>query len=74
MSFSLLIEGRKMGYEENRAAKPFSAAPWQLVRAALRHLRKMQQRRQTRLILSHLNDAQLKDIGLTRGDIENVKW
>ncbi|MEZ3501793.1 DUF1127 domain-containing protein [Pantoea sp. KPR_PJ] len=62
-----------MGYEENRAAKPFSVTPWHLVRALLRYFRKLQQRRQTRQILSHLNDLQLKDIGLTRSDVEKLR-
>lgn len=63
-----------MGYEENAAAKPFSVTPWRLARAMVQRVRKMQQRRKTRLILSHLNDAQLKDIGLTRADIEREEW
>lgn len=62
-----------MGYEENCAAKPFSVTPWSLLRAIVRSLRALHQRRKTRLVLLHLSDAQLKDIGLTRSDIENGK-
>ncbi|RPD93269.1 DUF1127 domain-containing protein [Candidatus Pantoea deserta] len=63
-----------MGYEENRAAKPFAVTPWSLIRDLVRYLRQIKRQRQTRRILSHLNDAQLKDIGLTRGDIERERW
>jgi len=66
-------EESKMGYEENCAAKPFSVTPWSLLRAVVRSLRALHQRRKTRLILLHLSDAQLKDIGLTRSDIESGK-
>ena len=62
-----------MGYEENCAAKPFSVTPWSLLRTIARSLKDLHQRRRTRLILLQLSDAQLKDIGLTRGDIENER-
>ncbi|WP_311790980.1 MULTISPECIES: DUF1127 domain-containing protein [Pantoea] len=62
-----------MGYEENCAAKPFSVTPWSLVRAIVCSLRALHQQRKTRLILLQLSDAQLKDIGLTRGDIEHER-
>ncbi|WP_239953162.1 DUF1127 domain-containing protein [Pantoea sp. Z09] len=63
-----------MGYEENCAAKPFAVTPWHLLRALAHGIKAIHQRRKTRQILSHLNDAQLKDIGLTRSDIENERW
>ncbi len=59
-----------MGYEENCAAKPFSITPWHLLSAIAQGIKAIHQRRKTRRILLHLNDAQLKDIGLTRSDIE----
>lgn len=59
-----------MGYEENCAAKPFSVTPWQLLRAAGKGFRQFLERRRTRLMLSRLSDDQLKDIGLSRSDIE----
>ena len=63
-----------MGYEENCAAKPFSVTPRYMLRAMVKSIRAIHQRRKTRLILSHLSDAQLKDIGLTRSDIESDRW
>jgi len=63
----------KMGYEENCAAKPFSVTPWHLLRAIAQGIKAIHQRRKTRQILLHLRDAQLKDIALTRGDIESER-
>lgn len=57
-----------MGYEENRAGKPFAATPHTLLRYLWRGFKRWQCRRETRLILSKLSDGQLKDIGLGRDD------
>ena len=57
-----------MGYDENRAAKPFTGTPYQLVRFVWRSYKRWQLRRETRVILSKLSDSQLKDIGLRRND------
>lgn len=57
-----------MGYDENRAAKPFKGTPYQLVRYLWRSYKRWQLRRETRVILSKLSDSQLKDIGLGRND------
>jgi uncharacterized protein YjiS (DUF1127 family) len=61
-------EGTIMGYDENRAAKPFTGTPYQLVRYLWRSYKRWQLRRETRVILSKLSDSQLKDIGLGRND------
>jgi uncharacterized protein YjiS (DUF1127 family) len=61
-------EGIIMGYDENRAAKPFTGTPYQLVRYLWRSYKRWQLRRETRVILSKLSDSQLKDIGLGRND------
>jgi len=61
-------EGSVMGYDENRAAKPFAGTPYHLVRYLWRRYKRWQLRQETRAILSRLNDAQLKDIGLRRDD------
>ncbi|UJL37054.1 DUF1127 domain-containing protein [Pantoea agglomerans] len=57
-----------MGYDENRAAKPFTGTPYQLVRYLWRSYKRWQLRRETRVILLKLSDSQLKDIGLGRND------
>lgn len=59
-----------MGYDENRAAKPFTGTPYQLVRYLWRSYKRWQLRRETRVILSKLSDSQLKDIGLGRKRLE----
>jgi len=57
-----------MGYDENRAAKPFAITPYLLLRYLWRSFRRWQLRRETRTILSRLSDSQLKDIGIDRND------
>lgn len=57
-----------MGYDENRAGKPFTGTPYTLVRYLWRSFRRWQCRHETRLILSKLSDSQLKDIGLSRNE------
>ena len=63
-----------MEFHENRAAKPCS---WQLIKQIFLlpywYWQKRQLRACSRLILSRLNDQQLKDIGLTRDDVRNYK-
>lgn len=62
-----------MEFDANRAAKPFS---WALIRAIfIVPYRRWQARRLracTRQILSRLNAAQLKDIGLTCEDVRRL--
>ena len=57
-----------MGYEENRAAKPFSGTPLLLIRVLWHSFKNWQLRRETRIILSRLSDTQLKDIGISRDE------
>ena len=57
-----------MGYEENRAAKPFSGTPLLLIRVLWHSFKNWQLRRETRIILSRLSDKQLKDIGISRDE------
>ncbi|WP_337014288.1 DUF1127 domain-containing protein [Pantoea sp. AS142] len=57
-----------MGYDENRAAKPFSGTPYHIVIKLWRSYKRWQLRRETRVILSKLSDSQLKDIGIGRND------
>jgi uncharacterized protein YjiS (DUF1127 family) len=68
MVIRYFTEGTIMGYDENRAAKPFTGTPYQLVRFVWRSYKRWQLRRETRVILSKLSDSQLKDIGLRRND------
>jgi len=68
MVLRYFTEGTIMGYDENRAAKPFTGTPYQLVRFMWRSYKRWQLRRETRVILSKLSDSQLKDIGLRRND------
>lgn len=58
-----------MEFDQNRAAKPFNVTLLDIFRGGLRAIKRWQVRRETREILSHLSDAQLRDIGLTRQDI-----
>lgn len=62
-----------MEFEQNKAAQPFS---WPLIKAIfLVPYHRWQARRLrscTRKILSRLNDAQLKDIGLTCEDVRRL--
>ncbi len=58
-----------MEFDQNRAAKPFSVTLLDIFRDGVRAIKRWQARRETREILSHLSDAQLRDIGLTRQDI-----
>ncbi|MGK3144583.1 DUF1127 domain-containing protein [Pantoea sp. C2G6] len=57
-----------MGYDENRAAKPFAVTPYHLLRLLWRSYQRWQRRRETRTILAKLSDAQLKDIGMRRDE------
>lgn len=57
-----------MGYDENRAAKPFAGTPYHLVRYLWGRYKRWQLRRETRFILSKMSDSQLKDIGISRDD------
>jgi uncharacterized protein YjiS (DUF1127 family) len=59
-----------MEFEQNRAAKPFNVTLLDIYRALRQLVKSWYARRQTRRILSHLSDTQLRDIGLTRGDID----
>ncbi len=70
MLLRYLTEERMMEFDQNRAAKPFSVTLPDIFRAAISALKKWRARRETREILSHLSDAQLRDIGLTRNDIK----
>ncbi|MBS0883780.1 DUF1127 domain-containing protein [Pantoea sp. JGM49] len=58
-----------MEFDQNRAAKPFDVTLLDMVRGTGRAIKRWRARRETRKILSHLSDAQLRDIGLTRHDI-----
>jgi uncharacterized protein YjiS (DUF1127 family) len=58
-----------MEFDQNRAAKPFDVTLLDIFRSAGRMVKNWQARRQTRRILSHLSDNQLRDIGLTREDV-----
>ncbi|ERH63567.1 hypothetical protein N172_21915 [Pantoea dispersa EGD-AAK13] len=58
-----------MEFDQNRAAKPFSVTLLDIFRGGVRAIKRWHARRETREILSHLSDAQLRDIGLTRQDI-----
>ena len=58
-----------MEFDQNRAAKPFNVTLLDIFRGGVRAIKRWQARRETREILSHLSDAQLRDIGLTRQDI-----
>ncbi|WP_313656389.1 DUF1127 domain-containing protein [Pantoea sp.] len=57
-----------MGYDENRAAKPFAGTPYHLVRYLWRCFKRWQLRRETSVILSKLSDQQLRDIGIRRNE------
>lgn len=63
-----------MEFHENRAAKPFS---WTLIKAIFlipyHRWQAARLRACTRKILSNLSEAQLKDIGLTYGDVQRYK-
>lgn len=58
-----------MEFDQNHAARPFSVTLLDLMRGAVRVVKRWHARRETRLILSRLSDNQLQDIGITRGDI-----
>ncbi len=58
-----------MEFDQNRAAKPFSVTLLDIFRGGVHAIKRWHARRETREILSHLSDAQLRDIGLTRQDI-----
>ncbi len=58
-----------MEFDQNRAAKPFDVTLLDIFRGARSAVRNWRNRRETRKILSHLSDAQLRDIGLTRHDV-----
>lgn len=59
-----------MEFDQNRAARPFNVTLLDIFRAVRQLVKAWHLRRQTRRILSHLSDTQLRDIGLTRGDID----
>ncbi len=58
-----------MEFDQNRAAKPFDVTLLDIFRGVVRMVKNWQARRETRRILSHLTDSQLRDIGLTRADV-----
>lgn len=58
-----------MEFDQNQAAKPFDVTLLDMLRGARRVIKRWRDRRETRKILSHLSDAQLRDIGLTRHDV-----
>lgn len=58
-----------MEFESNRRAKLFSAA----LIPGWRRFRDWHLRNQTRRILLHLNETQLKDIGLTAEDVRRYR-
>lgn len=58
-----------MEFEQNRAAKPFDVTLLDIFRGTRNVIKRWRDRRETRKILSHLSDAQLRDIGLTRHDV-----
>ncbi|MBP2196009.1 DUF1127 domain-containing protein [Erwiniaceae bacterium L1_54_6] len=59
-----------MEFDQNRAARPFNITLLDMLRALRQLVKSWRLRRETRRILSHLSDTQLRDIGLTRGDID----
>jgi len=59
-----------MEFNEIRAARPFAASPFHLI---YRLWKAWYARKITKRILSRLSPAQLKDIGLTRQDVERYK-
>lgn len=58
-----------MEFDQNRAAKPFDVTLLDICRGVVRAIQRWRARRETKQILSHLSDAQLRDIGLTRHDV-----
>mgnify|MGYP000911186808 CR=1 FL=1 len=63
-----------MEFNENRAGKPFKQSPFRLMFILpYRLLKAWQLRYQTRKVLSTLNAAQLRDIGLTCEDVRRYK-
>jgi uncharacterized protein YjiS (DUF1127 family) len=63
-----------MEFNENRAARPFAASPFHLIyKLPYRLWKTWYARKHTKRILSRLSPAQLKDIGLTRQDVERYK-
>jgi len=58
-----------MEFDQNRAAKPFDVTLLDIFRGARNAIKRWRDRRETRKILSHLSDAQLRDIGLSRHDV-----
>lgn len=59
-----------MEFDQNRAAKPFNVTLPDMLRGLVRAVKRWHAKRQTRLLLANLSDAQLRDIGLTRQDID----
>ncbi|NIF24702.1 DUF1127 domain-containing protein [Candidatus Pantoea multigeneris] len=61
-----------MEFDQNRSGKPSSVTPLTVIRALLTAFKQWRARRETAAILSQLNDQQLKDIGMSRSDVE--RW
>lgn len=59
-----------MEFDQNRAAKPCAVTLLDIFRGAVMAVKKWRARRETREILSQLTDLQLRDIGLSRHDIQ----
>ncbi|WP_409311462.1 DUF1127 domain-containing protein [Pectobacterium sp. B1J-3] len=62
-----------MEFHENQSQKPFRQSPfWLMLILPYRLWKAWRLRRHTRHILRKMNDEQLKDIGLTRNDIDRL--
>lgn len=66
-------EGKTMEFESNRSARLFSVALIPGLLACWQRFRSWRLRKQTQRILLHLNETQLKDIGLTAEDIRRYR-
>ncbi|MCE9885199.1 DUF1127 domain-containing protein [Obesumbacterium proteus] len=62
-----------MGYDENQAKKPFLQSPFYLFFMGLyQHWRTWHMRRKAYSDLQRMSAQQLKDIGLSCADIDNI--